>query len=141
MSFVNVTLFVVSRFNMYIIIIFLPINLIDLIIMSSHYLLTFSISYALVGSCNITRGICITRMNQSAVHARPLPAPRTLGEQGELIDRIEHHVTQAADYVDTGHHELHLAYKWAQKARKVMTTRKNSLRGDTNRTMTLKLFT
>lgn len=71
----------------------------------------------------------------------PLPAPRTLGEQGELIDRIEHHVTQAADYVDTGHNELHLAYKWAQKARKVITTRKTSLRGDTNRTITLKLFT
>ncbi|KAL0894065.1 hypothetical protein ABMA27_014122 [Loxostege sticticalis] len=45
--------------------------------------------------------------------------------QGELIDRVEHHVTQAAEYVDTGHTELTLAYKWAQKARKDSETKKN----------------
>ncbi|XP_028170731.1 syntaxin-1A isoform X3 [Ostrinia furnacalis] len=38
--------------------------------------------------------------------------------QGELIDRVEHHVTQAAEYVDTGHHDIKLAYGWYQKARK-----------------------
>ncbi|XP_047988920.1 syntaxin-1A isoform X3 [Leguminivora glycinivorella] len=38
--------------------------------------------------------------------------------QGELVDRIEHHVTQTQDYVDTGNVELGHAYKWAVKARK-----------------------
>ncbi|XP_063378326.1 syntaxin-1A isoform X6 [Cydia fagiglandana] len=38
--------------------------------------------------------------------------------QGELVDRIEHHVTQTQDYVDTGNVELKSAHKWAAKARK-----------------------
>ncbi|XP_063359392.1 syntaxin-1A isoform X6 [Cydia amplana] len=38
--------------------------------------------------------------------------------QGELVDRIEHHVTQTCDYVDTGNVELKSAHKWAVKARK-----------------------
>ncbi|XP_026757595.1 syntaxin-1A isoform X5 [Galleria mellonella] len=38
--------------------------------------------------------------------------------QGELIDRIEHHVSQTTDYVETGRGELKQAYKWAIKARK-----------------------
>ncbi|XP_061712431.1 syntaxin-1A isoform X6 [Cydia pomonella] len=38
--------------------------------------------------------------------------------QGELVDRIEHHVAQTRDYVDTGNVELKSAHKWAVKARK-----------------------
>ncbi|XP_023939708.2 syntaxin-1A isoform X4 [Bicyclus anynana] len=38
--------------------------------------------------------------------------------QGELIDRIEHQVTSAKDYVETGESELVSAYHWATKARK-----------------------
>ncbi|GBP28002.1 Syntaxin-1A [Eumeta japonica] len=39
-------------------------------------------------------------------------------EQGELIDRIEHHVEQSTDYVEHGGRELSQGYKWAVKARK-----------------------
>ncbi|XP_073943772.1 syntaxin-1A-like isoform X5 [Choristoneura fumiferana] len=38
--------------------------------------------------------------------------------QGELVDRIEHHVTQTTDYVDTGRTELIKASKWMARARK-----------------------
>ncbi|CAH1645959.1 unnamed protein product [Spodoptera littoralis] len=40
--------------------------------------------------------------------------------QGELIDRIEYHVTQATDYVDYGRVEIRKAGEYAAKARKVM---------------------
>lgn len=62
-------------------------------------------------------------MNQSAVRppAPPrLPRPRALAPQGELIDRIEYHVTQATDYVDYGRGELDKARDYMIKARKVM---------------------
>ncbi|VVC92680.1 unnamed protein product [Leptidea sinapis] len=38
--------------------------------------------------------------------------------QGELIDRIEHHVSEATEYVETGGGELVQAHMWARKARK-----------------------
>ncbi|KAF9421879.1 hypothetical protein HW555_002319 [Spodoptera exigua] len=38
--------------------------------------------------------------------------------QGELIDRIEYHVTQATDYVDYGRVEIRKAGEYAAKARK-----------------------
>lgn len=62
-------------------------------------------------------------MNQSAVDAAivpSLPAPLTLDKQGELIDRIEYHVTQATDYVDYGRSEIGKAKEYMIKARKVM---------------------
>lgn len=67
-------------------------------------------------------------MNQSSVGvasrgtlSRPSP-PRAvpLAQQGELIDRIEYHVTQATDYVDYGRVEIRKAGEYAAKARKVM---------------------
>ncbi|CAB3242484.1 unnamed protein product [Arctia plantaginis] len=60
-------------------------------------------------------------MNQSAVDAAivpSLPEPLTLDKQGELIDRIEYHVTQATDYVDYGRSEIGKAKEYMIKARK-----------------------
>lgn len=64
-------------------------------------------------------------MNQSSVGVSrgtlSLPSPRVLlALQGELIDRIEYHVTQATDYVDYGRVEIGKAGEYASKARKVM---------------------
>lgn len=66
-------------------------------------------------------------MNQSSVGAsavrRPLPSRAVpLALQGELIDRIEYHVTQATDYVDYGRVEIRKAGEYAAKARKVNLT-------------------
>lgn len=63
-------------------------------------------------------------MNQSPASPAPRPrAPRPprppYREQGELVDRIEHHVTQTTDYVETGRTELIQASKWMARARKV----------------------
>ena len=65
-------------------------------------------------------------MNQSSVRvsrATLCPSPPRavpLAQQGELIDRIEYHVTQAGDYVETGRSETFKAGVYASKARKVM---------------------
>lgn len=51
--------------------------------------------------------------------APPRPPRPPYREQGELVDRIEHHVTQTTDYVETGRTELIQASKWMARARKV----------------------
>jgi t-SNARE complex subunit (syntaxin) len=39
--------------------------------------------------------------------------------QGELVDRIEHHVTNSSDWVETAREKLQIAETYQTKARKV----------------------
>lgn len=57
-------------------------------------------------------------LNQSACASLPVPA-FLLAAQGELIDRVEHHVGAAVEYIEDGGDKLSTAHKYLRKARKV----------------------
>lgn len=61
----------------------------------------------------------------------PNPTPATTKQQGELMNRIENHVQEAQDYVDTAKQDTKKAIRYQSKARRVSRLT-NSSGGDSS---------